>query len=1215
MSSTSDRVLLLAILLALAVSSVAFGAEVPPSFIGTYQGESRACMTSIIVLRKENITWDECKSKNVPYTVVEADEQHVLLEISSSDCYLPFVRLEGSKQDDPNSVQDGLRVSGFRTRNEAFAGNLGMDCHYYRVDPALAEDQTASFLNSKSATERQKALEVINQQGHPERDKYNEIGLRDPSPVVRAKAASFMSGDHSVPLLIKAMAHDPDPKVRASAAHSLSSFYRDIDSGPEGDSDADDESVRDKDSAKNKDSAADPRITLLEQNLDDLLIGLKRLTTLRTVVEILGGEYDYGDSVVCRMSAKSQEKALSALKHQLETVKLVKEVSWALHPGEPPRWSEASQAIPRAIEKISKCHLTTQSTLPSDAASAPDYKKEEERKRQSVDHRKKTCEFAGLALPESYAIFAAGGYSGRTLDFQIDQSGHQATQMDVTVNYSSKPIVLMLGAYEPTIWNIKWTATTRIIGVLVSGYHHQAIAGLDATVPVLNSSSADRGPCPCGYFYVGQRENSEKINQISRNLFGRPVDLVYPAKNGEVVIGDPVPAREKLITSESNSPESFHDTTAPIAGPAGLEDAVRKGFLRKATEADADAWVDALIANGPDRDVPLIAGKGRPKPPRPHTWDAYVVLKPFSYPAGLYGGHLANLFVPEGVPQPKGDPGHSFVYNFNHLKAYKKALEELGEDQEGLSEDQTRKGCEFPGLALPENYAIFAAGGYSRRKLHFQIDQSGNQATQMDVTVNYSTKPVVIMLGAYGPTIWNIKWTAATRIAAVFVSGYHRQAVAGLDANVPVLNSSYDNKGPCGYAVVGEAEKELLEFNPMSRRLFGHPVDLVYLTKNGKAVVGDPVPAGEKLITSESNPPESFYDKTAPRAGRAGLKDAVRKGLLRKATDADADAWVNAEIANAPKTDPRIAGQARAMPRRPGIHNTYVVLKPFTFPAGLDSDPAAFFIPKGVPLPQGNPGPLRVLDFNKFKIEPPQPAPQTQDSKRAFGGNIHAASFDCSKARSEVEKIICASDELLTLDNSLVMAYQQVLDRTRKKEEMIQSQNQWLENERNECQDAQCIKKAYEIRIRELGPSSYGIVIFRPPIRSTPYSEVNDKLLKAAKKGSLEEVKTLLEKGADVSAKDQDGSTVLMYAALSGNLELVKHLVNRGASVNARDKDGKTTLMAVAAKGDLETVRFLLDSGADVHAEAANGNTALQLAEEEDNREIVRLLESRGAEE
>jgi uncharacterized protein len=519
----------------------------------------------------------------------------------------------------------------------------------------------------------------------------------------------------------------------------------------------------------------------------------------------------------------------------------------------------------------------------------------------------------------------------------------------------------------------------------------------------------------------------------------------------------------------------------------------------------------------------------------------------------------------------------------------------------------------------------------------------------MNVTVNYSSKPVVLMLGTYGPTIWNIKWTASTRIAAVFVSGYHRQAVAGLDATVPVLNSSQDNKGPCGSLYIGERERELSKLNPMARRLFGRAVDLVYLAKNGKAVVGDPVPAGEKLITSAANPPESFYDKTQPRAGRAGLKDAVRQGLLRKATDADIDAWVNAEIANSPKRDsPPIAGQGPAMPRRPSIGNAYVVLKPFTFPAGLYGSPATFFIPKGVPRPKGNPGHSYVYDCNKFKIEPPKPAPQTQESKRIITGNIRAASFDCSKATSEVEKLICSDAELCKLDEALMTTYERVLSRTRKKEEMIQSQNQWLENERNECQDAQCIKKAYEIRIKELGLSSYGIVIFRPSIQSTPYSEDNSKLLKAAKKGSLEDVKTLLEKGADLHAKDQNGLTVLVYAVLSGNVELVKHLVNRGAGVNARDEDGstalmvasrlgnvdvmtlladhgadvnvkgndgKTALMAAAAKGHLEAVRFLLKRGADVHVEAANGYTARQFADEEDNEGIVRLLESHGAEE
>jgi hypothetical protein len=76
------------------------------------------------------------------------------------------------------------------------------------------------------------------------------------------------------------------------------------------------------------------------------------------------------------------------------------------------------------------------------------------------------CKFTGLDLPADFAVLAGGEYSGRRLDFQIDQSGHQATQMDVVVNYTAKPVVLILGAYEPTIWSIKWSRGTKILAVL-----------------------------------------------------------------------------------------------------------------------------------------------------------------------------------------------------------------------------------------------------------------------------------------------------------------------------------------------------------------------------------------------------------------------------------------------------------------------------------------------------------------------------------------------------------------------------------------------------------------------------------------------------------------------------------------------------------------------------------------------------------------------------
>ena len=57
---------------------------------------------------------------------------------------------------------------------------------------------------------------------------------------------------------------------------------------------------------------------------------------------------------------------------------------------------------------------------------------------------------------------------------------------------------------------------------------------------------------------------------------------------------------------------------------------------------------------------------------------------------------------------------------------------------------------------------------------------------------------------------------------------------------------------------------------------------------------------------------------------------------------------------------------------------------------------------------------------------------------------ILAASFDCGKAMSEAEKIICGSDELSKLDESLKKAYLQALEWKDIKNRIIKSQRQWL---------------------------------------------------------------------------------------------------------------------------------------------------------------------------
>ena len=72
-------------------------------------------------------------------------------------------------------------------------------------------------------------------------------------------------------------------------------------------------------------------------------------------------------------------------------------------------------------------------------------------------------------------------------------------------------------------------------------------------------------------------------------------------------------------------------------------------------------------------------------------------------------------------------------------------------------------------------------------------------------------------------------------------------------------------------------------------------------------------------------------------------------------------------------------------------------------------------------------------------------------------------------------------------------------------------------------------------------------------------SNSGEELIDAARYGDLETVKLLIENGADINAKDEDGYTVLMHASFNGYLEIVKYLIEKGANVN-EDKDGVTAL-------------------------------------------------------
>jgi len=77
-------------------------------------------------------------------------------------------------------------------------------------------------------------------------------------------------------------------------------------------------------------------------------------------------------------------------------------------------------------------------------------------------------------------------------------------------------------------------------------------------------------------------------------------------------------------------------------------------------------------------------------------------------------------------------------------------------------------------------------------------------------------------------------------------------------------------------------------------------------------------------------------------------------------------------------------------------------------------------------------------------------------------------------------------------------------------------------------------------------------------------------LLTAAGANCVDVVRLLLDRGADVNAKDGDGWTALMKAAQAGHPDMVRLLMQHGADMSIADKDGRTAWMFAAMSGSTE---------------------------------------------
>jgi ankyrin repeat protein len=111
-----------------------------------------------------------------------------------------------------------------------------------------------------------------------------------------------------------------------------------------------------------------------------------------------------------------------------------------------------------------------------------------------------------------------------------------------------------------------------------------------------------------------------------------------------------------------------------------------------------------------------------------------------------------------------------------------------------------------------------------------------------------------------------------------------------------------------------------------------------------------------------------------------------------------------------------------------------------------------------------------------------------------------------------------------------------------------------------------------------------------------PNSVGNTPLLMAASAGNAEAVRMLLDAGADLRNRDEEGNTALIAAAdqeYSNTIETIKVLLQRGAKLEDVNNEGENALHLAAQSGNTENAIVLLNAGANPDSRDKTNRTAM----------------------
>ena len=136
----------------------------------------------------------------------------------------------------------------------------------------------------------------------------------------------------------------------------------------------------------------------------------------------------------------------------------------------------------------------------------------------------------------------------------------------------------------------------------------------------------------------------------------------------------------------------------------------------------------------------------------------------------------------------------------------------------------------------------------------------------------------------------------------------------------------------------------------------------------------------------------------------------------------------------------------------------------------------------------------------------------------------------------------------------------------------------------------------------------------RPQLPPERAHELGVMMATAARDDDLEQMRELIDSGADLNAMTADGSAALHWLARRDLVEDVDHLLELGADPDLMNEYGLAPLHVAAEFGASAVLERLIDAGASVDAVSRTGETAMMIAAREgDGDNVIALLDAGSA--